>query len=172
MFSGKTTEFLRRIEQYPPEAVLAVKHPIDTRYSIDQIVSHGGRAIAARITSGADDVASHTSPDTKLLAIDEAHFFGDALIATVRHAVAAGIDVLVTSLDRDSWGRPFPVAERLLEMADEPVVRHARCARCGTSANRTQRLTPIVSGKMVGGPESYEPRCRKCWSPPPEAPPD
>ena len=47
-----------------------------------------------------------------------------------------------------------------------------RCGRCGREATYTQRLTPIIDGNIVGGPESYEPRCRQCWSPPPEPPVD
>ncbi len=172
MFSGKTTELLRRIEQYPPEAVLAVKHPIDTRYSAEKIVSHGGQARFAQVVAEAHEIASRTPAGTRLLAIDEGHFFGEALVGAVSAATAEGIDVLVTALDRDSWGHPFPVAARLVELADEPVIKDAVCARCQARADRTQRLTPIVNGNLVGGPESYEPRCQNCWSPPPESPPD
>ena len=105
-----------------------------------------------------------------MAAIDEAHFFDASLAAVVAGLAQRGVDVVVTSLQPDSWGRPFTVAERLLAIADEPMVTTATCARCGALADRTQRLTPIVDGQMVVKPSNYEPRCRSCWRPPLEPP--
>jgi thymidine kinase len=106
------------------------------------------------------------------VALDEAHFFNGGLDEIVADLKRRGIDVMLTSLDRDSWGRPFAVVEQLRRIADEQITLHAVCAKCGAQADRTQRLTPIIDGQMVGGPESYEPRCQNCWLPPPEKPPD
>jgi thymidine kinase len=82
------------------------------------------------------------------------------------------MQVLLTALDRDSWGRVFPVVERLRAIAHLVREMTTFCARCGGLAERTQRLTPILDRSMVGGPESYEPRCLQCWKPPPEFPID
>ena len=82
-----------------------------------------------------------------------------------------GLGVVLTSLDPDSWGRPFHVVERLRPIAGESVSLQATCARCDAVASRTQRLTPIVHGNMADGPENYEPRCPACWTPPPEPAP-
>ena len=119
----------------------------------------------------AEVIPAQVGSGIELAAVDEGHFFGEPLVDVCRGLVRRKINVIVTSLDRDSWGRRFPVAEQLTALADEAVVRHAICARCGATADRTQRLTPIIDGNMVGGPESYEPRCRSCWTPPPEPPP-
>ena len=106
------------------------------------------------------------------MAVDEGHFFDLVLVDVARDLAAQGKDVIITALDRDSWGRPFTVADRLTALADEPVLRSTVCAGCGSTADRTQRLTPIIDGNMVGGPESYEARCRSCWVRPPEPPPE
>ena len=49
MFSGKTTELLRRLAQHDRSSALAIKHVIDTRYSATQIVSHAGIAHSCRV---------------------------------------------------------------------------------------------------------------------------
>jgi len=170
MFSGKTTELLRRLEAYPRGEALAFKHVIDTRYSASAIVSHGGKALPAIVVANAGEIERHITDDTKMVAVDEAHFFDECLAAVVSRLAERGIDVVLTSLQPDSWGRPFPLAERLLAIADEPTVTTARCARCGRIADRTQRLTPIIDGQMIVEPDNYEPRCRKCWRPPREPP--
>lgn len=167
MFSGKTTELLRRLDCSPPGETAAFKHVADNRYRDDAIVSHGGKAHPA---VGLDDAASipgRVRDRTKLVAIDEGHFFGPSLAECSRALTGRGIDVAIALLDLDSWGRPFPVAAELAAMADEPILKHAVCARCGGIGERTQRLTPIIDGNMVGGAESYQPRCRACWTPPP-----
>ena len=170
MFSGKTTELLRRLDAAPPGSVLAIKHVIDRRYRAEAVVAHGGQAWPAIAVSSAGEIPNHIRPDVRIAGIDEAHFFDEALIEVTRFLAAGGLYVILTALDLDSWGRPFPVVERLRALAHESVVIHATCARCGQLADHTQRLTPIVDHQMVGGPESYEPRCRMCWTPPPEAP--
>ena len=170
MFSGKTTELLRRLAEYPCGEALAFKHAIDTRYSASAIVSHGGKASPAIVVADAGAIERHITDGIDMAAIDEAHFFDESLADVVARLAQRGVDVVLTSLQPDSWGRLFPAAERLLAIADEPMVKTAACARCGALADRTQRLTPIIDGQMVVEPSNYEPRCRKCWHPPPEPP--
>jgi len=92
-------------------------------------------------------------------------------VAGVTSLADRGLDVYVTMLDRDCWGRVISLARKLNHVCDEIVLMHASCGHCGRPASRTQRLTPIVSGHLVGGPEHYEARCLECWRPPPETPP-
>lgn len=168
MFSGKTTELIRRVSGLPTESVLAVKHAGDHRYRADSIVSHTGIAIPARPVADSSKLRSLLTDRVEVVAIDEAHFFDAGLPSVVSALSQRGLAVVLTSLDRDSWGLPFVVAEILCELADEPMRKLAVCARCGNPADHTQRLTPIIGGDMIGGAESYEPRCRTCWRSPPE----
>lgn len=167
MFSGKTTELLRRLEHRSPQSTLVFKHVIDDRYELDAVVSHGGKSIPATRITAATEILDHVGNGIELVAVDEGHFFDSTLVEVTQELAGRGIAVIITLLDRDTWGRPFPLAERLCAVAEEPVVEYADCARCGARADRTQRLTPIVDLRMVGGPEHYEPRCQKCWTPPP-----
>lgn len=171
MFSGKTTELFRRLDRCAPAEVVVYKHVIDRRYAADAVVSHAGRAWPATALSSPAQMLGQSTGDARVIALDEAHFFDADLVGVTAELARRGIDLIMTSLDRDSWGRPFELVSRLRAVADETVVLRATCARCGRDADRTQRLTPIVGGNMVGGPESYEPRCTHCWHAPLETPP-
>lgn len=171
MFAGKTTELFKILQNQHPDQVLLFKHDIDRRYSQEFVTSHAGKSWPAVSVGCATAISSHVGPSIKLVALDEAHFFDDALMDMIQTLRQRHLDVVLTSLDLDSWGRPFPLIQRLMKTADVDKPLTAICARCQKPANHTQRLTPIVDGNMVGGSESYEPRCQSCWTPPPEAPP-
>jgi thymidine kinase len=171
MFSGKTTELLHRLAAVRPECVQVFKHVIDCRYGVDAVVSHARRSWPAVAIESAQQILARLQNGTEVVAVDEAHFFPESLVDMTQCVADRGVHVMLTSLDRDSWGRPFRVAQRLCSTADEAIVRQAVCACCGGMADHTQRLTPIIDTNMVGGPESYEARCWRCWTPPPEPPP-
>lgn len=166
MFSGKTTELLRRLSECPEGSYALFKHEIDNRYAPDAVATHTGSRMPAVTVAHAHEVRDRVPAGCRVVAIDEGHFFDDALVAAVERMSEQGVAVLITALDRDSWAETFPQIDRLSEHADEDMILHATCARCGRQADRTQRLTPIRGGDMVGGAESYEPRCAACWTPP------
>ena len=171
MFSGKTTDLLQRLERIPPDGRVALKHAADPRYFPKAIVTHDRASIPALPVDSALEIFQEIGPSTTTVALDEAHFFDVRLVEVVRTLCARRIDVVLTALDLDSWGRPFPVTDALLAIADETVRKTATCAQCGGTAVQTQRRTPIVEDRMVGGSESYEARCAACWRPPAEHPP-
>lgn len=171
MFSGKTTALVKELRRFPAGQVLAVKPWIDRRYSETQIVTHGGVGFPARAVSAPGEILACIDDGTRLVGIDEAHFFDESLIDVVLDLREREMDVILTALDLSSWGRAFSVIEAVRQLCDEVAVIVAVCARCGRQADHTQRLTPITGGSLVGGPESYEPRCAVCWHAPPEPEP-
>lgn len=152
----------------PAGAAAIFKHHRDNRYAANEVVAHGRDRVAALAVGRATDILPKVTQGHRLVAIDEGHFFDDALVESCVVLARRGLQVVVTALDLNSWGMPFGVVERLRQAADECVLKTANCARCGQPATRTQRLTPIIAGQIIGGPESFEPRCLACWSPPPE----
>lgn len=166
MFSGKTTELIRRVKGYPAEGVLAIKHAVDTRFGRDAIISHAGKSLSATPVRCAHDILNLVNEQTRVVAVDEGHFFDSELVDVVAELNERTVNVVMTSLEPDSWGRPFPINESLRQRASVCVLKTANCARCGDVADRTQRLTPIVAGNMVVDPSQYEPRCRSCWRAP------
>lgn len=163
MFSGKTTELLRRVDGVDCGCAVVFKHVIDTRYAIDAVVSHGGKSCPAVVVEGSSAMPDRLGDGVSLVGVDEAHFLDDGIVGVVGGLSRLGIDVVLTSLNYDSWGSTFAVIERLGQIADARIVLTATCASCGEAADRTQRTTPIVDGNMIGGAESYEPRCPRCW---------
>ena len=117
MFSGKTTELLRRVDELARNGdrrtVRAFKHRIDRRYSQNAIVTHHGQALAATAISRANEIPVPANGRNTVVALDEAHFFDDALLDIVEALRKRGSTVIMTSLDRSSWGQPFPLVERL-----------------------------------------------------------
>lgn len=172
MFSGKTEELLRRVRAIDPGKVVVFKHRRDDRYSATQVVTHRQDAYDAVAVTRAAEIAERVPLGVEWVGIDEAHFFDAALAQVCRDLARRGVQVVVTGLDLDSWGRPFPQVLRIRQESEVVLVKKAVCARCGGPADHTQRTTPIIEGKMVGGPEAFEPRCPECWLAPPEPPVD
>ena len=166
MFSGKTSELFRALTHFEPQFIRVFKHVIDNRYDPDSVVSHGGKAIPAVRIASAEEIPALIGGDISCVAIDEGHFFDRSLVDVAESLTRRGVGVFVTALDRNSWSKPFVVVDELRLVADREVLLFATCASCGDRADRTQRTKPIVNGQMVGGPESYEPRCAPCWGPP------
>ncbi|MCH7813802.1 MAG: thymidine kinase [Planctomycetes bacterium] len=168
MFSGKTEELLRRIRRLPPAEVAVFKHARDDRYATDRVVTHRQDGCQAVPVWRAAEIPPLVNAAHRLVAIDEGHFFDTELAEVCAGLARSGRRVLVTALDANSWGRPFAVVQGLRRVVGAEILRTAACARCGRTATCTQRRTPIIDGGIVGGPEAFEPRCRACWSPPPE----
>ncbi len=168
MFAGKTVELLRRLRERPDGQVQAFKHCRDERYSQTEIVCHNGDRFPARRVAAAPEILSHVQGHETLIGIDEGHFYDASLPDVCRQLSARGAEVVVTTLDPDSWGRPFAHIEQLKAAANRVTKLWAVCAVCGQPADCNQRTTPIQDGNIVGGPEAFEPRCRAHWRPPPE----
>lgn len=172
MFSGKTERLIARLRaaQREGQRVAAFKHRIDDRYDATHLVTHQqDRFDARRATDAADIMQQSNSAD--VVGIDEGHFFGRPLIEAVRTLVAAGKRVIVVGIDNDAWGRPFTPMPQLAVMADEAIQATCPCRQCGAEARYSQRMVAVTDSLMVGGAESYEPRCAKCFQPLPGPPP-
>lgn len=178
MFAGKTEELLRRVERarIAGKQVLLLKPELDTRYSPEEVVTHYGRSLPClRLSTSTPGRALQAlAPELALadvVAFDEAHFFGPEFPTLCESLVARGKRVIVAGLDLNFRGEPFGPMPELLALADEVVKLTAVCAACGAPATRSQRLVagqPAADGPeiLIGGLESYEPRCRDHFVPP------
>ncbi len=165
MFSGKTSELIRRINGYPPSTkLIALKPAIDDRYSPTDIVSHDGQVAKGQTVENAQAIIAQAG-DAEVVAIDETHFFDEAIVQACRQLADRGTKVICSGLDRDMWGDVFPQVQQLSRIAQTTVLT-TTCKVCGRRANRTQRTVPLVDANLVGGPEAFEPRCEKCFTPP------
>ncbi len=170
MFAGKSEELIRRLRRldYAHKKYLVFKPKIDDRYSKDEVVSHlKNKAKAIPIKEG-KEILSYVKEDTEVVGIDEVQFFDEGIIDVCETLANRGIRVIAAGLDTDFRGEPFPISASLLARAEFVTKLTAICVKCGAPATMTQRIVngvpasktdPVV---LVGGTESYEPRCRHC----------
>jgi thymidine kinase len=168
MFSGKTDELIRRLRR----ATIARQHlqvfkpAIDVRYAVEKVTSHAGNEFHAIPTERSADILARLDEETTVVAVDEAQFFDEGIIAVVDELAKRNIRVIVAGLDTDFRGEPFGPMPELMARAEHVDKLQAICMVCGEPASRTQRLVngkpahfndPIV---IVGAAEMYEARCR------------
>jgi len=113
MFSGKTEELLRRVERarIAKKEVLLFKPELDTRYAMEHVVTHHGRALpCCRLPTDiswdgfSGLIADHPVASTDVFAFDEAHFFGPSFPELAERLVGLGKRVIVAGLDLNFRG--------------------------------------------------------------------
>lgn len=172
MFSGKSEELIRRMRraQIARQRAQIFKPSIDGRYSSEHIVSHSEMRIEAELVPSPEEIVKRLKPRTEVLGIDEAQFFDASLVQVCNQLANMGKRVIVAGLDQDYLGKPFEPMPQLLAIAEYITKTLAICVRCGNPANHTQRLVSSKERVVVGGSESYEARCRRCFEPGPTPP--
>ena len=167
MFSGKTEELIRRLRRahIARQSVQCFKHGTDDRYDATRIVSHDRRELHAVPVESAQALADGILPRTRVVGIDEAQFFGEAIIELCERLADEGRRVVVAGLDQDYRGRPFGPMPHLMAVAEYVTKTQAICVVCGNPANRSQRVRGGDEVVEVGADDSYEPRCRRCFDP-------
>ena len=170
MFSGKTEELIRRLRraQIARQHVVIFKPKVDDRYHAEQIVSHSDQRMESIPIAHAEEILKAAGDEVDVVGIDEAQFFGDELVEVCESLANRGKRVIVAGLDQDYRGVPFKPIPNLLAVAEFITKNLAICIRCGNPANRSQRLISSSEQVLVGAQESYEARCRHCFSPEPE----
>jgi thymidine kinase len=171
MFSGKTQELIRRLDQarYAGSSIQAFKPAIDDRYAIEAVASHREIRFPAIAVPDAAALRDQLRDDTRVIGIDEAQFFGPEIVSLAETLANRGRHVIVAGLDLDFLGRPFGPMPLLTAHADRLTKLQASCQYpgCGSrQATRTQRLedgmpasadSPLV---VIGGAATYQARCR------------
>ena len=171
MFSGKTEELIRRVRRavIAGRKVQVFKSHFDDRYaSFHCVTTHDGITVAAQPVDSALEIMRLVRDDTDVVAIDEAQFLDEGIVAVCTKLANRGFRVVLAGTDTDFRGEPFGCMPELMAIAERVDKLHAICMSCGEEACRNQRLidgrpalydSPTI---MVGGSETYEARCRGC----------
>jgi len=169
MFSGKTSELLRRIkslENNHKNIVVCITHNHDTRYSKDhEIVSHSGAAHSAiGLIHLVPFMQEQIYKQATHIMIEEAQFFPDLFEFTVPAADKHEKHIVCAGLDGDFMRKPFGQLMDLVPHSESTIKLRANCSRC--SEQKTAIFTARRWGNgghqlYVGGKEVYEPMCRK-----------
>lgn len=182
MFGGKSSELIKRIRRHEiiGRRVQVFGPNIDTRYGKDCITSHDQLQKEATYVNSAKELEEKMSPSTQVIGIDEIQFFESQIIETCELYANQGKIVIAAGLLKDFRDQYFPFRDEikdmadLLKAADTISILSAICNAkngngeiCGNGATRVQRFidgkvapydSPVV---LVGGKESYAPRCRQ-----------
>ncbi len=167
MFSGKTEELIRRLRraEIARQVIQIFKPAVDRRYDRVDIVSHSAQRIPSTPVSRAAEIPVLVGPATQVVGIDEAQFFDLDLVPVCRDLAGSGRRVVVAGLEQDYRGVPFETMMHMLCEAEYVTKNLAICVVCGAPAHRNQRIA-VKSGRVVvGGAETYEARCRRCFAP-------
>ena len=172
MSCGKTEELLRRIRRciIAKKKIKVFSPEIDTREGGDYIKSRNGLTLDAIKVKQAAQIMTHVKPDDEIVAIDELQFFDPNIVKVVTCLMKEGKRVIGTGLELDFKAEPFGSMPELMCLATKVDKLTAVCMKCGCFyGTRTQRLingepadksSPLI---MIGGDESYEARCIKCY---------
>ncbi len=180
MFSGKTSRLIELLEReiLAGRNTLLFKPEIDKRYDTTFVTTHKGMRLPAIVLNTDNDGVKkmyELSKNVDVIGIDEAQFWDhDSILPEVADRIASEDKIVyVAALNKNHTGSPFKTSMGIIARADQVYSLTAVCAKCGEDATFTQR---VMNGKEVfgeqikiGGTESYEPRCRKCFVYPEEA---
>lgn len=166
MFSGKSTEMIKRIRKFRllQKNMLIITHESDVRYGESSLISHDKNTEPAISIQCLHELflldaykkATH-------IFIEEAQFFDD-LYQFVRYAVDKDDkNVIVSGLDGNYKKEPFRQVVDLIPFADDVTRLRALCLVCndGTLASFSKRLTTQNGDIVVGGSNTYMSVCRK-----------
>jgi thymidine kinase len=165
MFSGKTEELIRRLKRakFAKQRVEIFKPQVDTRYSVEEVVSHDANSIHSTPVSSSGNVFLLSS-DVDVVGIDEAQFFDMGLAEVCNKLANQGIRVIVAGLDMDFRGDPFGPMPSLMACAEYVTKVHAICVKCGDLAQYTHRKSESEKLVLLGETDIYEPLCRTCYN--------
>ena len=180
MASGKTRHLLTEIDtlrKYGNKKIAVFKPRTDTRSGMNYIKSRRGDEDSAEeiaVNSPQELWPIMRAKETaagcrfQMIAFDEIQFFprDSGFFQLVRQLLDLGYDVLASGLAFDFRGEPFgSTADLTLLAEDRCMWMTSYCTKCGSRAPYPQR---IIDGEpahynspqvLVGGDESYEPRC-------------
>lgn len=165
MFSGKTEELIRRLRRavIGRQRVQVFKPAIDRRYHETRITSHSAQSLEAQAVADVPALAAAIDAETQVVGIDEAQFFGPALVPVVQGLADRGVRVVIAGLDQDYRGQPFEPIPQLLAVAEQITKCLAVCSSCGALASRSYRVAGGKERVQVGAADAYEARCRACY---------
>lgn len=170
MFSGKTTELIRRLKRYQiaRRQCLVLKYARDDRYDSSNVATHDKQLLPA-ICSVELMPLSKEAMNFDVIGIDEGQFFPDVVQFSEKMANLGKI-VVVAALDGTYLRDGFGDILSLVPLAESVVKLNAVCMICFNSASFTKRIGCEKELEVIGGAEKYMSVCRECYLAPYQSP--
>jgi len=165
MFSGKTTELLRRIRRhlFAGRSCVVVNHARDVRcVETDVVATHDHQTFHALVKSALlpalDELLAFG-----VVGIDEGQFFPD-LDIFADLAANQGKIVIVAALDGNHKRQPFGKISQLIPLVESVVKLSAICQCCGSEAAFSRCFSDNGEEIQVGAGDKYAALCRRCYN--------
>ena len=171
MFSGKSTELLRRCRTYEAidKSVVVINSHLDTRCAHDEVQTHSKQTHkAVKVQRLLDFYSTYNMDDYHIIAIDEAQFFPD-LLDFIKIIESMEVVIIIAGLDGDSNRKPFGQILETIPYANTVTKLQAMCmiSKDGTPAAFTQRLHHVSENStqqiQIGDQDKYFSVCRKMY---------
>ena len=145
MFSGKSTELIRRLQRFKIARYncLIVKYANDKRYTEDDaIATHDRQMLQAVNATKLNDLKSKFNivDDYDVIGIDEGQFFPD-IIEFAESMANNGKTVIVAALDGTYQRKGFANILELVPLAEHVIKLTAVCMICFEDGSYTKRIT-------------------------------
>ena len=161
MFSGKTTEMIRRLKRYNVigKRVVVINSQKDIRSPEEVLRTHDNVTFRCIKTN---DLTIVNTDGCDVVALDEAQFF-TGLKTFVEKELGAGKTILLAGLDGDYRQRTFGELLDCIPLANEVTKLAAMCMDChdGTRGPFTKRIVDSNQLELVGGDDMYKAVCRR-----------
>merc|ERR1719383_1276252 len=164
MFSGKTTELIRRLKRYQiaNHKCLIVKYAKDDRYDKDGIATHDKQTLPATSIMKMTDISPTTLNSFSVIGIDEGQFFPD-VVPFAEQMADKGKIIIIAALDGDFQRKGFGDILNLVPLAESIVKLNAVCMMCFQEASFTKRKGSETAVEVIGGQDKYLSTCRACY---------
>jgi len=175
MFSGKSTELLRRLgrARYAKQRVVLFKPSCDVRpKDVETIETHDGVAQAAVNVATPEDMLAHLASLEEwphVVGIDEGQFIPDldaACLKIAEHNIRVIVAGLSGTFDRGAFSGPSVTdMSHLLCIASSCDMLTAICAKCSNDASFTWLCNARSHDQVqIGGSEKYAALCHDCYN--------
>lgn len=167
MFSGKTTELMRRLERYSlaGRKVVLFKPDIDDRTNQYVRIASARQEFAIEVLTLYKPVGT----DADVVAIDEGQFFPPWVVDYCQSLKDQDKIIIICGLDMDARRQPFGSMGQLMAIADTVHKLTAVC-KCGADAPYTWLKGGVNWEKgnliLIGDVDRYEARCDRCYAKP------
>jgi len=165
MFSGKTTELLRRLRRHTVAGrrVVLFKYDADTRYAQEAVCTHDGVQMESKTFAQLYSMTDTELCTYHVVGIDEVQFLkSQTYIFDLLNRLH--LSVVVAGLDADFRRAPFPITTELVPQAETVLKLCAVCTGCGGDAAFSKRTTSETDTEVIGGAEKYTAVCRGCYA--------
>jgi thymidine kinase len=167
MFSGKSTELIRRInrEKSINKKILVINYISDNRYSSNSIATHDNTKVLSLKLENLSQISIDMINNFDSFFIDEGQFFSDLYNVVVKLVDTYDKHVVISGLDGDFARNTFGQIISLIPICDKIDKLTAYCNTCknGTPAPFTKKCNGNNNDAVIdiGGIEKYIPVCRK-----------